>query len=322
MCNILLKTNSYILIFFSFIYSLFLTFYFPIDDSIIDRGNYLNYADNSEIIIQYYLNESILSVFFNEPIWLLINIFLSYFLSPEYTLRFIIFFSSFVVSFLVLKSNPKYFWILILILIFPSVIKNFIIHIRQGLAISFFLIGWFSVHKFKRYLFFLLVPFIHSSFFIVLAIYFLTHLFNKLKFAFDLKFIGYVSLGLVFSYGLIFVASLLNMRQVFVYEFAVINSSGLGFIFWFVILLIYISNGKHFLKNNSFIIGVIIFYLSTYFFIVVTARIFESVIILVLLAALELKYKFRIVAVTLFFFIIIYQFLLKMNMPYLGYGLI
>ncbi|MCT7604382.1 EpsG family protein [Aliarcobacter butzleri] len=309
------------IIFVSFLYSLFLVLYFPIDDTIIDRINYLIYAENSLIIFNRYYAESFLALSFNEPIWLLINIFLSYFFNPENVLRVIIFFSSFTVSFLLLRNNLQYFWILLLILIFPNVIKNFIIHLRQGLAIAFFLIGWFSLSRSKKYFFFILTPFVHTSFFLVIAMYFLTLALQKLKFAFDVKFIVYFILGFVISFGLAFIASLLGMRQATEYEFIAADSSGLGFLFWLGILIIYISNGREFLRKNSFILGMIIFYLVTYFFVEVTARIFESVIILVLLASLELKNKYKIIVVGLFIIFIIYQFISKIDIPYFGYGI-
>ena len=305
----------------SIFYSLFLTFYFPLDGSIIDRSNYLNYAENSKLISLYYLNDGILSFLFNEPVWLMINIVLSSFLEPQNTLRTIIFVSSFTVSFLLLRNNLRYFWILLIILAFPNVIKNFIIHIRQGLAIAFFLIGWFSSSKSTKYFFFILSPFVHASFFIVVSIYLITETLKKMRFAFDIKLIVYLLIGLIVSFGLGFIASLLGMRQSNEYQFIAASSSGLGFLFWLIILFLYVLNGKEFLRKNSFILGMIVFYLVTYFFVEVTARIFESVIILVLLASLELEKNSKIIVVGLFVIFIIYQFLSKIDMPYFGYGI-
>ena len=57
------------------------------------------------------------------------------------------------------------------------------------------------------------------------------------------------------------------------------------------------------------------------YFVEVTARIFESVIILVLLASLELKNKYKIIVVGLFIIFIIYQFISKIDIPYFGYGI-
>jgi hypothetical protein len=292
------------------------------DGSIIDRSNYLNYAENSTLISLYYLNNGLTSFLFNEPLWLIINSILSFFLSPENTLRFIIFFSSFTVSFLLLKNNIKYFWILLIILIFPSVIKNFIVHIRQGLAISLFLIGWFSSIQSKRYLFFLMSPFVHSSFFIVVSIYLITVILKKIRFAFDIKLIVYLTIGLTVSFGLGFIASSLDMRQANVYQFNAPITSGLGFLFWFLILLIYLSNSKEFLRKHSFVIGMMIFYLITYFFIEVSARVFESVIILVLFASLELKNKHKVLVIFLLIMMIVYKFLANIGSLYMGYSVI
>ena len=305
----------------SMLYALFLTFYFPIDSSIIDRSNYLIYAENSLIIVGRYLDESILTLFFNEPIWLLINIVLSSFLEPQNTLRTIIFVSSFTVSFLLLRNNLRYFWILLIILVFPSVIKNFIIHIRQGLAIAFFLIGWFSLSKSKKYFFFILSPFVHASFFIVIVIYFISSILQKMKFTFDVRLFIYLIIGLFVSLGLGFISSLLGMRQANEYEFTAPSSSGLGFLFWLGILIIYISNGKDFLRKNSFILGMIVFYLTTYFFVEVTARIFESVIIIVLLASLELKLKQKYIIFCMIISFTLLSYIIRLNQNYLGFGI-
>ena len=314
-----MKSNITILV-LAILYASCLTFLFPIDDTIIDRANYLAYAENSLLLIGNYLNQGLLSLFFNEPIWLLINIFLSLLTSPETTLQIIIFFSSFTVSYLVLKNSPKYFWILLIILIFPNVIKNFIIHIRQGLAVAFFLIGWFSLSKPKRYLFILMSPFIHSSFFIIITIFFLTSILQKMRFAFDLRLIIYILLGLTVSFGLGFIASFLGMRQANEYEFTAASSSGLGFLFWFIILSLYVTSGKAFLQKHSFVIGMIVFYLITYFFIEVTARIFESAIILVLLASLELKLKQIYIVFSMIIFYTILSYILRVNQSFLGFG--
>lgn len=306
---------------FSLFYSLFLTFFFPFDNTIVDRANYLNYAENSSLILLSYLNENILSFLFNEPIWLLINLSLSLFFEPENTLKIIIFFSSFTVSYLILKYNSKYFLILLLFLIFPNIIKNFIVHIRQGLAISFFLIGWFSVPKLRKYIFLTISPFIHASFFLILTIYFITYLLKKIKFSFDLRLITYIIIGLIISFGLSFIASILNTRQANEYEFIAANSSGLGFIFWCFVFFIYISDGKEFLRNHSFIIGIIVLYLTTYFFVEITARVFESGLLLVLLASLELKNKKKFFVHFLFIIFTILIYIQRIDKNLLGFGI-
>ena len=143
-----------------------------------------------------------------------------------------------------------------------------------------------------------------------------------MKLAFDIKLVVYLIIALIVSFGLAFFASLLGMRQANIYEFRAADTTGLGFLFWFLILVIYLLNGKEFLRKYSFVIGMMIFYLVTYFFIEVTARVFESVIILVLLSSLELKNKYKVFVIFLFTVMIIYQFLINIDNPYMGYGVI
>lgn len=61
-------------------------------ENVVDRGNYLVYAESSWGIFQRYLSMGINVLFFNEPAWLLINAFLSLFLNPAQVIQTIIFF--------------------------------------------------------------------------------------------------------------------------------------------------------------------------------------------------------------------------------------
>jgi len=78
-------------------------------DAFVDRDNYLVYAEYSSDILARYVGEGALSVVFNEPIWLFINICLSFFFLPDVVLRVIIFFSAFFTCFYVLRFEAKYF---------------------------------------------------------------------------------------------------------------------------------------------------------------------------------------------------------------------
>src|SRR5690606_2593929 len=124
-----------------------------------DRINYLNYTLTSEHLFYERLSKNWISLFSNEPLFLLINIFLSKFFSPENSLRIIIGVPAFITAYSILRVNPRYFFLLLFLLFVPQIVKNHIIHLRQGIAISFFLIGWFSNKKYIKYLFLLLTPF-------------------------------------------------------------------------------------------------------------------------------------------------------------------
>ncbi len=63
---------------------------------------------------------------------------LGLFADPDVVVRLIIFVSAFLTAWLVLSNNTKYIFPLLILLFLPNVIKNYLIHLRQGLAISIF----------------------------------------------------------------------------------------------------------------------------------------------------------------------------------------
>lgn len=305
----------------AFLYALILITLIPID-VIIDRDNYLDYADNSGLILLSYFDSGLHVILFNEPIFLFINLFLSFLFTSENVVRSIIFFSAFTTSFLVLRYNFRYFFILFLFLLIPQVLKNYVIHLRQGLAVSFFLIGYLSTNKktFKSIFFIFISPFVHSSFFVLIIFIYGIKFLTQLKFDYNLK-VAIISLfGLLSSMIMETVGKLVGARQVVEYQFTIENISGIGFLFWLFILFIFSIQGKEFLKSNLFSIAILIFYLTTYFFIPVTARIFESGIILVLLSGLNLTYWRKYTFIGLIIFFAAFTYILNLGSPYLGWG--
>lgn len=309
-----------VVIFFVSIAYAFLLASLPLE-AFKDRGNYLVYATSPIEILSRYVNDGGVSFAFNEPVWLLINIGLSSFLAPENVLRVLIFVPAFVTSFLVLRYSPRHWPFLLAFLFAPQVIKNNIIHLRQGVAISVFLFGWFAMGN-KRLLFFFLAPFIHSSFFFVIMLLFFSRIFACLRFAYDIRTIFYVVLALVVGVGLSFIASILGARQANGYEFTAANVSGLGFVFWFGVLVLCFMEGRDFLNRYSFSIGVLLFYLTTYFLIEISARIFESAMLLVLLACLSLTSWRGVIFILAFAGYLIFGYYLRLDQPGLGWGLI
>lgn len=302
------------------IYAFLLSYFIPMGDEIKDRANYLVYADNSDLIILKYMSSGVLSFFFNEPIWLGINILLSDFLTAEQVVATVVFFSAFISSFLVLKINPKYFLILVFFLFLPQVIVKYVVHLRQGLAISVFLLGWFSLSKKWRWSLFITASLIHSSFFFIIFLYIMSNVMQRLNFAIDLRALITVVFGLVVSFGLGVAASFLGARQAGQYDFSVADISGLGFIFWLGVSMLYWFQGRRFTRKHAFPMTVMVFYITTYFFIEVTGRIFESAIIIVLLSSLDLTAWRK----SLFFLACaFYAFLtwsIRINQPWLGWG--
>src|SRR5690625_4311379 len=143
-----------------------------------DFTNYLVYANNSWNILEGRTQKGLFSMLANEPLWLILNSFLASFLSPENTVRALIFLSGFTVSATLLHNSrvEQIHWVLLFLLL-PAVIKNHLIHIRQGVAIALFLYGWFSSSRPLKWILLSLTPFIHASFFFVLAILAFSNLF-------------------------------------------------------------------------------------------------------------------------------------------------
>lgn len=287
-----------------------------------DRTNYLIYADQSSLILLRYWSQGILTGLTNEPIWLLLNAGLALVFEPETTLRIVIGVPASIVAYLVLRAEPKNFIWLLLLLFLPQVLKNHIVHLRQGVAVSFFLIGWFSNWRAMRWFFFLFTPFIHASFFFILTLLLLTAIFRELRLAAGLRNILFIFVGLTLSIFLAAVAKFLGARQAVEYDFAVADISGLGFIFWSIVLFVMILQGRTFMRQHAFAIGVLVFYLSTYFFIEVTARIFESALIILLLAGLQMTVWRRQVFVALIVGYGLLSYVLSLNQPWLGFGVI
>lgn len=303
-------------------YAIALILFFPVDGSIVDRANYLNYASySSEIIFRHYSN-GFLSLIFNEPIWLIMNVILGYFFSPESVIKTFIFLSSWTCCYLCLKHNKEHFLLVILIFLFPQVIKNHIIHLRQGVAISFFLIAYFRDNGFMKNLLFIVTPFIHLSFCFVLLIYGVCFLLKKTNFARDLSAFVIAAVGIGIAVSLKVIVTFLGSRQANEYEFTSASVSGAAFIFWAFFLALFWIQGRDFCRKYSFEILGLVFYLSTYFFLEVTARIFESYVLLVLLASCKLTSYKKVLFVFSLVAFLIFNYVSRLGLPYFGWGVI
>ncbi len=286
----------------------------------MDRESYYRYAINSSFLLEKYSNWGIVPLLANEPLWLLINGILSSFLSPESTLRCLIFFPATIISWIVLIRYPKYFFWIMLFLMYPAIIKNHIIHLRQGVAIAIFLIGWFCNNSVLRWIVYACTPFVHGSFLFICAILFLSRMLTFIKFGYDLRsgiFLSIsVGLGMLFTW----LVNLVGARQGGYNDFSAIQVSGLGFIFWSLIFSLWLFQGKKFLRTYVFESGVLLIYLGTYWTITVSARIFESGILLILIAGLSLTGWRKQLFLTAFLMIFLSQWLIYMNRP--GFGFI
>lgn len=313
-----ISVNYKILIFIiSLCYALYLA-NLPVD-AFKDRINYLNYSLTSEYIFYERLSRNWISLFSNEPLFLLINIFLSQFFSPESSVRILIGVPAFITAYAILRVNPKFLLLLLLLLFVPQIIKNHIVHLRQGVAISIFLIGWFTQKKYIKYFFLLLTPFIHSSFFLILLIVLSNEFLKNYTFFRRSRILIYFFIAILISLSMGFISSVLDARQQ-EYEFVAGETSGLGFLFWLLMLLLFLLEDKDFKRKAAISIGFLVLYLVSYFSLEVAARIFESGIVIVLLSGLYLN-KIRIkVFFLLLFLYTFYTYFLQSNSLYFGWG--
>jgi hypothetical protein len=253
-----------------------------------DREAYLAYANNSDLVLISYLGRGFVSFLFNEPVWLIVNAGLSWFLSPEVILRIFIFFPSLIVSYYALSRGKENLFWLLLILVLPVILKNHITHLRQGVAISVFLLFLMTNNKALKGLLICSTPFIHSSFFFIVVMYFGAELLKKIPFKRDLNTVIVGSSALALSFSLGYIVSLTGARQAERYAFEGSDGSGLNFLIWFVLLAVFLCQGSNHFKKFLFEYSVMIFYLASYFFVDVTARIFESAILLIFLSGFQL----------------------------------
>ena len=143
--NILAKRMIYLMIssFLSFIY-IYIYINIP-NEYLRDRGNYILYAKDVDYFLTRYDG---VDVFFNEPIFLYLNKFLSnYFIYDSIPIIFV-FINTSIMVFLLLKysKNLTFFVLgLIFIVVFPYTFQAQIIALRQSLATSLFLISFLNL---------------------------------------------------------------------------------------------------------------------------------------------------------------------------------
>jgi len=132
-------------------------------------------------------------------------------------------------------------------------------------------------------------PLIHASFFFILLLMLVEHIGKRLRFAIDIRSLGGLILAIFLGLSTLSIAAWLGARQGYEYSLATQMGTGLGFVFWSGMFILMILQGKRYLDRYSIPVLGIVFYLGMYFFSPVAARVFESILPLVLLALLALS---------------------------------
>lgn len=272
-------------------------------DQFVDRDNYLNYAENSSLIFSLGVSNGPLFVLFNEPLWLLLNIALGLIFSPENVLRLIIFVSASVFAFRFSRILRASLLLLIFFILAPQILKNYITHLRQGVAIAFFIAGW-SLVGWRRIALFVCACTIHSSFFFIVALWvackFLTNYRlggRRISGGFILLAISaLVILGAVI---LPLAIGFTGARQSEVYADGLTEGSGLSFVFWSLMMAGMLTQRRDWIEHNAFSVAIVAFYVATYFVLPFAARIFESGLPFVVAAVFLMRGALGVIAVTL-----------------------
>lgn len=290
------------------------------NENFFDYSNYLQYAEApwAALLVNWAINP--LSALANEPVWLGLNAGLALVFEPEGVVRAIIFLSASTVALKVLRFNPKLLPLLFLLLFMPMVIKNFLIHLRQGVAIAIFLLGWFASSRWRVPVM-VLAASVHISFAFILLILGLAWTARRLHLGPDLRAVVFIGTGVSIGAGLGWLAALFGARQAQEYDFVMAEVSGFGFVLWALILALMCLEGRKYLRNYMFESGVVFFYLATYFLIEVTGRIFESGAILVFLGVFNLTSWRRNAALLVLATMALVQWGARLNQPMLGFGL-
>ncbi|RID99990.1 EpsG family protein [Simplicispira hankyongi] len=284
---------------------------------ILDRTNYVYYAEAPGDIFDFYLNKSILTALFNEPIFVLINWVAGNFLAdPELIVRMLIFFSALSATYLALKNSKNIFYCFV-ILSLPLIFGNYVFSIRQGVALSFFLAGWFSKNRLLRVLLMAIAPFVHISFLIPIIFILVEKMIKKFDLLIYLNLLIFAFICFLVILVAPYAGEYLGVRQTEGYYYGVgdvESASGLGFVFWVVIFASFVGQGRDFLSRNVFAVYCIIFYLISYILFPPFARTVQNHALIILMSGFYLSGICRMIfncSVGLFFLYVIFGALEK-----------
>lgn len=287
-------------------------------DKFVDRDNYLNYLQFGAVqgLLLSSDYESLIARLFNDPLWLAINLLLSLNFDPENALRLLIFSSSYLFLKYTIKQisdEHKYTLLallIILIVLNPQILKNYIVHLRQGLAIAVFLLMLPANAKQKidfKYAA-IIASLIHTSFLFVFLISMSRSIFEYFRFSLPLRVLGMTLILAIGASSFRLIALLFQARQAEI-DLSAFEGSGVGFIFWLFILGLLLSEGFKIIRSDEnkwveYSIYYILLYLIFYFITPLSSRIFESCLPLIMISIIGIRHP-SISAVH--FFLIIYS---------------
>jgi hypothetical protein len=282
----------------------------------MDRSSYfISFANAEDRFNNLELLSS--SIVFQEPLYIVIVYFLSIFFSPQAIAIIIISFASSSSIFSLYKARPELLLIIILVFLLPQMMGKYIVHLRQGLAIAFFLTIFLY---FKKNLFIssFIAGLIHISFFAVIPIMILIRLTPKNRNAILITSIALsIFTFIFFSQGLFAkLVFFLDLRQANNYLFESNNISGLGFLYWSVIYMIFFFQ-KKISESRTLSMNIIALYCTSYFWLNFISRILEAFIPLIFL---ELKLLNTYICYLALIFYLFISWQTRLQLPLYGFG--
>src|SRR5690606_3923663 len=220
-----------------------------------DRNNYYIYAAYP-IERWALITKTWSSIFFKEPLFVLLNLLLQWiFLDPFQTIRYIVFFVAFAVSYFVLyRSKNILFGMIVLIMLFfqSQILALQVVTIRQGVGLAIIL--WVLPYLKKRthiVLLFSICGLFHNSFFL-LAFFYVIYwvIFFKLKIKIqNVRYFMFIISGIVFFSTFYLITQLVETKQSF--EEESLNVGGGAFILWGAVFTYLILFKRHDLRHSE-----------------------------------------------------------------------
>lgn len=257
----------------------------------VDRLNYMDYADHSDVTLGRYFKDGIGTVFANEPLFLVINIALSFLFSNGNVLRIIIFVSTLIALYNIGKKTAFNLWVLGFFILIPQFNVNYVIHLRQGLALSVYLLGLNQKDYRIEWVLKVLAALIHTSIVFIILFEILDMVLKKINLKFNLKLFLVALFFLILVNSFSILSLFISDRRFEEYAFSTAsNASGLGFLLWFFVGIFFIIMAKRSYTNRISFYG-IIFYLTSYYFVEFGARVFENILPLIIIGMLNEENK-------------------------------
>jgi hypothetical protein len=261
-------------------------------DQINDRANYHLNVDLISNWIESVGSSGLWMLVIDEPIFKLIIYIISLpGFDSELTIKMLIALSMGITVYtLSTKTNISVWW-LVIAMIFPGILVNYVMTLRQGLALSFFMVGYFSKGRLSRNLLIGLSALIHYSFFIIIGIYLFSLNLSRVKFippkAIVILMFPFAMLcGAMVLYGASFIG--LNSLSDQYIEQASIVYFGFGQLFWLVVLILFLSNGNSFVRENFFSLFGIAFYIGSVIFFAPFSRIMQNIALFSMISGFSL----------------------------------